>query len=73
MPIGKLCAIRNGSVQCFGDDGSLGRAVFNLYEDSKGNLWAGVKDGLWRWKPGPPKFYPLAGEPDGIQCFGEDN
>jgi len=31
-----------------------------------------VKDGLWRWKPGPPKFYPLAGEPDGIQCFGED-
>ena len=73
VPVGKLCAIRNGSVQCFGDDGSLGRAVFNLYEDSKGNLWAGVKDGLWRWKPGPPKFFPLAGEPDGIQCFGEDN
>src|SRR5215211_486633 len=70
---GRLCAIRNGSVQCFGDDGSLGRGAFNLYEDSKGNLWAGVKDGLWRWKPGPPKFYPLTGEPDGIQCFGEDN
>jgi len=70
---GKLCAIRNGSVQCFGDDGSLGRGAFNLYEDSKGNLWAGVKDGLWRWKPGPPKFYALAGEPDGIQCFGEDS
>ena len=69
---GRLCAIRNGSVQCFGDDGSLGRGAFNLYEDRKGNLWAGVKDGLWRWKPGPPKFYPLAGEPDGIQCFGED-
>ena len=73
VPNGKMCAIRNGSVQCFGDDGSLGRAVFNLYEDSKGNLWAGVKDGLWRWKPGPPKFFPLPGEPDGIQCFGEDN
>jgi ligand-binding sensor domain-containing protein len=42
---GKLCAIRNGGVQCFGDDGSLGRGAFNLYEDSKGNLWAGVKDG----------------------------
>jgi len=70
---GKLCAIRNGSVQCFGDDGSLGRGVFNLYEDSKGNLWAGVKDGLWRWQPGPPKFYPLPGVPDGIECFGEDN
>ncbi len=73
VPIGKLCAIRNSDVQCFGDDGRFGRAVFNLYEDRNGNLWAGVKDGLWRWKPGPPKFFPLAGEPDGIQCFGEDN
>jgi signal transduction histidine kinase/ligand-binding sensor domain-containing protein len=70
--IGKLCAIRNGNVQCYGEDGGLGRGAFNLYEDSKGNLWAGVKTGLWRWKPGPPKFYPLAGEPDGIQALGED-
>lgn len=70
---GKLCAIRNSNVQCFGEDGTLGRAAFNLYEDSKDNLWVGVKDGLWRWKPGPPKFYPLPGEPDGIQCFGEDS
>lgn len=69
---GKLCAIRNSSVQCFGDDGSFGRAVFNLFEDSKGNLWAGVRDGVWRWKPGPPTFYSLPGEPDGIQCMGED-
>jgi ligand-binding sensor domain-containing protein/two-component sensor histidine kinase len=72
LPIGKLCAIRNSSVQCFGDDGSLGRAAWNLFEDSKGNLWVGVKDGLWQWKPGPPKFFPLPGEPDGIQCLGED-
>jgi signal transduction histidine kinase/ligand-binding sensor domain-containing protein len=72
VPAGKICAIRNGSVECFGDDGSLGRGAFNLYEDKKGNVWAGVKEGLWRWKPGPPKFYPLAGEPDGIQSFGED-
>jgi signal transduction histidine kinase/ligand-binding sensor domain-containing protein len=69
---GRLCAISNGNIQCFGDNDSLGRGAFNLYEDSKGNLWAGVKDGLWRWKPGPPKFYPLPGEPDGIQCFGDD-
>jgi ligand-binding sensor domain-containing protein/signal transduction histidine kinase len=72
IPFGRLCAIRSGSVQCFGDDGSFGRAVFNLYEDSKGNLWVGVLNGLWQWKPGPPRFYPLAGEPDGIQCLGED-
>src|SRR5262245_58603951 len=69
---GKLCAIRNGNIQCDGEDGALGRGAFNLHEDSKGHLWVGVKDGLWRWKPGPPKFYPLAGEPDGIQALGED-
>src|SRR5215510_5964100 len=69
---GRLCAIRNGNVQCYGEDGTLGRGAFNLFEDSKGNLWAGVKNGLWRWRPGPPKFYPLAGEPDGIQALGED-
>ncbi len=70
---GKLCSIRNGSVQCSGDDGTLGRGVFGLYEDSKGNLWAGVTDGVWRWKPGPPKFYPLGGELNGIVSLGEDN
>ena len=69
---GRLCAIRNGSVQCSGGDGTLGRGAFGLYEDSKGNLWAGVKDGLWHWKPGPPKFYPLAGELNGIDSIAED-
>ena len=72
VPSGKLCAIRNSSVQCFGDDGTFGRVIFNLYEDRKGNLWAGVVDGLWRWKPGPPKFFPLPGELDGIRAFNED-
>src|SRR5215510_1514396 len=73
VTVGKLCAIKNGSIQCQGDDGTLGRGAFNLYEDSKGNLWAGVAKGLWRWKPGPPKFYTLAGEPDGIQGMAEDD
>jgi signal transduction histidine kinase/ligand-binding sensor domain-containing protein len=71
VAIGKLCAIRNGNVRCSGE-GTLGRGAFNLYEDTKGNLWAGVKSGLWRWSPGPSKFYPLPGEPDGIQALGED-
>ena len=69
---GRLCAIQNSNVHCDGDDGALGRGAFNLFEDSKGNLWAGVKDGLWRFRPGPPKFYPLAGELNGIQGIGED-
>jgi ligand-binding sensor domain-containing protein/signal transduction histidine kinase len=59
VPTGKLCSIQDGSVRCYGEDGSLGRGVFDLSEDSKGNLWAGVSAGVWRWKPGPPKFYPL--------------
>ncbi len=57
-PAGRLCAIRRGSVQCYGEDGSLGRGVYSLHEDSGGSLWATGPAGLWRWKPGPPKFYP---------------
>src|SRR5262245_393514 len=33
---GKLCAIRNDGVQCYGEDGALGRGGFSLYEDRKG-------------------------------------
>jgi signal transduction histidine kinase/ligand-binding sensor domain-containing protein len=69
---GKLCAIRGSSVDCFGGDGRLGPAVVALLEDRNGSLWVGVKDGLWRWKPGPPKFYSLPGEPDGISGVAED-
>src|SRR6266545_2659289 len=63
-PTGRLCAIHGGSVQCYGEDGSLGLGALGLYEDSKGNVWVGVPTGVWRWKPGPPKFYPLPGEAD---------
>jgi signal transduction histidine kinase/ligand-binding sensor domain-containing protein len=56
---GRLCAIQNGSVQCYGQAASLGRGVGALYEDSRGYLWAGATTGLWRWKPGPPKLYQM--------------
>src|SRR5882724_8698227 len=72
IPTGRLCAIHKSRIDCYGDDGGFGRGVFGLYEDIKGNLWAGVQEGLWRWKPGPPKFYSLPGEPNGIQALGED-
>jgi PAS domain S-box-containing protein len=71
-PPGKLCAIRNGNVHCYGEDGSFGNGVLGLYEDSHRNLWTGVLNGFWRWKPGPPHFYALTGEPYGIQSFAED-
>src|SRR6266700_4254390 len=56
IPTGRLCLIQNGSVQCHEEDSSVRLAVYALYEDSKDNLWAGVSNGLWRWRPGPPKF-----------------
>lgn len=72
LTTGRLCSIQNDNVRCDGDDGSLGRGAYNLFADSKGNLWAGVKQGIWRFRPGPPKFYSLPGEPDGIQGIAED-
>ena len=72
VPIGNLCRIRNGSVQCYGADGKFGRFVGGLFEDRAGNIWAGVRDGLWKWKPGTPQYYPLAGQPDGIKPLNVD-
>jgi PAS domain S-box-containing protein len=69
---GKLCAVQGSNVECFGGDGHFGYSIIALYEDRKGNLWAGVSEGLWRWKPGPPRFYPLPGELNGIQALSED-
>lgn len=71
-PPGKLCAIRSSTIQCFGEDGRFGNGALGLYEDGQRNLWAGVLNGFWRWKPGPPHFYALTGESFGIQHFAED-
>ena len=72
VPSGRLCVIHSGSVHCYGKDGSLGFGVMGLYEDGKRNLWVGVVDGLWRWKPGPSNFYPIPGTVDSIRAFSED-
>ena len=63
---GRLCALRSGSAQCYGEDGAFGRAVWALYEDSSGTLWAGAQSGLWRMKPGPPRRYPTPTELIGL-------
>jgi signal transduction histidine kinase/ligand-binding sensor domain-containing protein len=69
VPTGRLCSIQNGKAECFGEDGRFGPGVLGLYEDTKDNLWAGVKDGIVRWKPGSPTFYSLPDNPDGIRGF----
>src|SRR5216683_434538 len=73
IPTGRLCAIQGSSVKCFGEDGSLGHGAGPLYEDSRGNLWVGAQTGLWRWKPGPPKLYPVPDSASGIQGLVEDD
>jgi ligand-binding sensor domain-containing protein/signal transduction histidine kinase len=69
---GKLCAIQNGKADCYGRDGRFGRGVTGLFENSKGSLWVGTTDGIWHWKPGTPKFYPLLNQSNGFQALGED-
>lgn len=56
---GRLCAIKGGDVQCNGSDGTFSFGVTAAYEDSRGNLWLGAGNGLWRWQPGPPDHYDL--------------
>ena len=58
-PSGSVCAIRSGSSECSGEDGKFGTIPDGIYEDSRGNLWVGTETGLWRWKPGPPRLYPM--------------
>jgi signal transduction histidine kinase/ligand-binding sensor domain-containing protein len=70
-PPAKLCAIYEGSVQCYGEDGGFVNGIRAVYEDRARNLWVGVRDGLWRWKPGPPEFHPAAGPGMGIQGMAE--
>jgi PAS domain S-box-containing protein len=72
IPTGRLCAIQGGSIHCYGEDGALGSIVGYLYEDSGGNLWVGAATGLWRWKPGSPKLYPMPGPLPGISGLVED-
>ena len=68
----KICSIRNAGVECQGVEGSVGVAVGGLHEDSMQNLWVGVPNGFWRWKPGPPKFFSAVADVLGVIAFGED-
>jgi ligand-binding sensor domain-containing protein len=69
----RLCKIQGGKTQCYGEDGGAGSRVTTIYEDSGGNLWAGGMNGVWRWKPGAPKFYPMAGPPQRTYALIESN
>ncbi|HUA26772.1 MAG TPA: two-component regulator propeller domain-containing protein [Steroidobacteraceae bacterium] len=71
MPNWELCAIKSGSAQCHGDDGSLGLGAGSLFEERGGNLWAGTGTGLFRWKPSPPHIFTLPPLKREIHAFAE--
>ena len=70
-PPGKLCAIDATNLHCYGSDGALGTGVTGLYEDSHNALWAVGRDGVWRWKPGPPRFYHMPFGTSSVQDLAE--
>jgi len=47
----RLCAIRNGGDQCYGQDGVFGSFVRSLYT-AHGEVWVLAQSGLWRWTLG---------------------
>src|SRR5580700_6965163 len=68
---GKLCAINGTNVDCYGSDGALGNGVNGLYEDSHDVLWVVGRDGVWRWRPGPPTFFHMPFGTSSVQNLGE--
>ena len=70
-PTGRLCAIDRTNVHCYGSDGALGNGVNALYEDSHNVLWVVGRDGIWRWRPGPPRFYHMPFGTSSVQDLGE--
>jgi ligand-binding sensor domain-containing protein/signal transduction histidine kinase len=67
---GRLCEIGVDGARCVGEDGSIGAGVYRLYEDKRSDLWAAGPKGIWHWKPGPPRFYPI---PDEADLFESDD
>ncbi|HEY8877984.1 MAG TPA: two-component regulator propeller domain-containing protein [Roseateles sp.] len=59
---GRLCAVKGGKVQCFDPQDGFGSRVWSLVEDRAGTLWVGADSGIWRWKPGTPRRYPVPGQ-----------
>jgi len=59
IPTGRLCAIRGGGIQCYGEDGSFGIWIEYLFEDGQKTVWVASATGLWSWKPGLPKRYSM--------------
>src|SRR5262249_53005841 len=69
----RVCAIQRSGVRCYGEKGEFGNGVGAFHEDRNGNLWMSNRGAVWRWKPGPPRFYPIPGQASGVEDFAEDD
>jgi signal transduction histidine kinase/ligand-binding sensor domain-containing protein len=69
----RLCAIHDQGMQCHGSDGTLGRFVTTIGEDSAGNLWVGAGTGLWRWDHSRPILYPVPHPFPEVHSVAEDS
>ncbi|MBV8436734.1 MAG: hypothetical protein JOY95_04405, partial [Silvibacterium sp.] len=67
----RLCAIQSSRIECYGENEPFHKGLEWVYEDSRGNLWAGGHDGVWRWKPGPPQHYDVFNAPNGVSVAVE--
>jgi signal transduction histidine kinase/ligand-binding sensor domain-containing protein len=68
---GRVCAIQTDSIRCDDKGGALGHSEVGLFEDRQGNLWVGVRNGFWRWRPGPPEFHSMPDDPGWLPCFAD--
>ena len=69
---GGVCYVRSGVARCEHESDKFATGVMALYEDSKGTLWLGLRNGLLRWKPGSPQFFSIPEDPFGVTSFLED-
>src|SRR5262249_31192523 len=68
----RFCLVRTSGLECSDGGGTLGRALL-LFEDSKGNLWAGSEAGTARVKPGRRQLFPLPPQLNGYMRLTEEN
>jgi PAS domain S-box-containing protein len=71
IPTGRLCAVRDGKADCAGMADEFARGITSLYQSPSGELWAGAPNGLWRWRPGPPRRYSTPGISSGIRALAK--
>ena len=55
---GRLCTVRDATVACHGDHGSLGGWAGSLYETAD-RVWVAADTGLWQWADESPRRYSL--------------